>query len=215
MSSSSVRLQRSVALAGAIVGLAVLGVGVWLAVLIGPSGTATFSATASGPVVLTPQVLNRVSVPAVVTVTGSEDVWVGLAAPVDVTNVLGTARHTDAVADSFPAGTLTLQTTGAGPLADPSSLPVWRSTVATGHTATLTVEQANAPESVLVVPTADSPVTVSVAMSHRGWFYQALSVGLVGLVIAVFGGARMLLSGRSGGRDDRSGSHRRHREVTA
>ena len=58
-------LVRRVAVALAtLVGLVVAVLGLWLAVVLGPSGTATFTARATGPVVIGPDVLGGYEVPA-------------------------------------------------------------------------------------------------------------------------------------------------------
>ena len=101
-------VKRVVGALLALAGLALTAVGVWFAVQLGPSGTAAFSVhpATTDPVLIGPDVLNRVDADVVVTATPSDGatVWMALANPSDATAVLGPARHVDVTGVSVPTG---------------------------------------------------------------------------------------------------------------
>lgn len=175
--------RRLAAAAAALLGLVLTVVGAWFAILLGPHGTASFSAQAAGPVVVGPDVLNRVHAPATVTATAaSGPVFLGAAVPQDTTDAVGDAKHSEAVVAHFPGETLELREVGTSDLADPTAYHVWR---VTGQ-GTITVAQDQAPEAVLAYPSAGGPVDVTVSISKTTWFIQAMVVLIVGLVILAF-----------------------------
>jgi hypothetical protein len=180
--------RRLLTVAAALLGLVLTGFGAWLAATIGPSGTLAFRATTSNPLLLPAEVINRVDDPVTVTVEGSgaEQVWLGVAPVADVLAVVGNAAHDEARSAQFPARTLELATSGAGLLPDPRTLDVWRQTVANTKSVSAVVDQDRAPEAILVLPNSGEQVTATVEFTHRGWFYQALTVLIVGLIIASF-----------------------------
>ena len=77
----------------ALVGLVLTVVGVWFAAQLGTSGTAEFTVRpgTADPVLIGPDVLNRVDADVVVTATPSDgaSVWMALANPSDATAVVG------------------------------------------------------------------------------------------------------------------------------
>jgi len=169
----------------ALVGLLLTVLGAWFAVTLGPGGTATFTTTASEPLVVGPSILNRVAVPVTVSARSPRGpVFLAVAAPQDATDLLGAARHQQVVVAQLPARTLQLATTGEAALADPTRLPIWR---ATGQD-TLLVSQQDAPESVVVYPRSPGPVDVTLTWKRGSWFLQSLMVlvfGLVAMVLAL------------------------------
>ncbi len=177
-----------VAVACAVVGAAVAGVGLWFAAVIGPSGELAFDVRTTKPLVLTPDVLNRVDVPVVVTVegSGSSALFVGRAPAADVAAVVGSAERDEAVAATFPGETVTTKTVGTGRLDDPRDLDMWWEVADHGKTARLELSQADAPESVLVLPATGEQVRATVTMTRGAWFVQAVTVLAVGLVIVAF-----------------------------
>ncbi len=174
--------RRIIAALVALAGLALAVGGAWLAVVLGPSGTARFSTTATGPLVIGPQVLGRVDVPVTVRASSSDGpVFIGAAPSHDVSDVVGGARVQQAVTAEFPARSLVLRATGSGDLADPRALDVWRGTGSGSLDLTVGV----APESVLVVPTTNAPVRVTVELQRGAWFLEAVLALVVGLIVAV------------------------------
>lgn len=175
-------VRRALIALVALAGLALAVAGVWFAVVLGPSGTARFSASATGPLVVGPQVLGNVDVPVTVTATSAAGpVFLGAAPPQDVVDVVGGTRVQEAVTARFPSRTLALRATGAGDLTDPRTLEVWRST----GSGSLDLAVADAPRSVLVVPTTNAPVRVTVALHRSAWFVEAVVAIVVGLIVAV------------------------------
>ena len=179
-------LARRIAVAlAALVGLALVVLGAWFAVLLGPKGTATFHASSNAPLVVGPNVLNRVQAPVTVTATAaSGPVFVGSGVPQDVDQLVGDAKHNVVASAAFPARTLTIEQLGSGELADPSDSHIWR---ATGE-GTITVTQDQAPQSVLVYPTQGGSVDVDVSVARNTWFLQSLVALVVGLIVLAFAG---------------------------
>lgn len=179
-------LARRIAVAlAALVGLALVVFGAWFAFVLGPKGTAAFHATSNAPLVLGPNVLNRVQAPVTVTANAaSGPVFVGAGVPQDVDDLVGQSKHNVVASASFPAGTLTIETLGAGDLADPSESHIWR---ATGE-GSITVTQDQAPQSVLVYPTQGGSVDVDLTVARNTWFLQSLVALVVGLIVLAFAG---------------------------
>lgn len=174
--------RRILAALVALAGLALAVSGAGFAVILGPSGMARFSTTATGPIVVGPQVLGRVDAPVTVRASSSDGpVFIGAARPQDVADVVGGARIQQAVTAQFPARSLALRATGYGDLVDPRALDVWRGT----GTGSLDLRVADAPESVLVVPTTNAPVRVTVELRRGAWFLEAVLALVVGLIVAV------------------------------
>lgn len=179
-------LARRLAVAlAALLGLALTVVGAWFAIILGPKGTAAFSATSDQPAVLIgPQVLNRVNVPVTVTAKAqSGPVFLGAAVPEDASQAVGQSRHNDAISVQFPARTMQLEGFGGQPMPDPSSYHVWRTT---GED-TVTLSQ-DAPSAVVVYATRGGPVDVTVSYARSAWFLQSLVALVVGLIVMAFAG---------------------------
>jgi hypothetical protein len=181
-----VALARRIAVAlAALVGLALVVFGAWFAFVLGPKGTAAFHATSNAPLVIGPNVLNRVQAPVTVSANAeSGPVFVGAGVPQDVDELVGTSKHNVVASASFPARTLTIEQLGTEELADPSDSHIWR---ATGE-GSLTVTQDQAPQSVLVYPTKGGSVDVDVTVARNTWFLQSLVALVVGLIVLAFAG---------------------------
>jgi hypothetical protein len=181
-----VALARRIAVAlAALVGLALVVFGAWFAFLLGPKGTATFQATSNAPLVIGPNVLNRVQAPVTVSANaGSGPVFIGTAVPQDVDELVGQSKHNVVASAAFPARTLTIEQLGSGDLADPSDSHIWR---ATGE-GSITVTQDQAPQSVLVYPTQGGSVDVDISVARNTWFLQSLVALVVGLIVLAFAG---------------------------
>ena len=180
--------KRWAAVLAALLGLALTVVGAWFAAVVGPSGTVSFSATSSDPVLVPASVLNRVAEPVTVHVdgSGSQPVWMGVGADADAAAVVGSAPPQLAVGAAFPASQLQLEGSGTGLLADPRGLDVWAATFGSDKSATTVLEQNAAPQAVLVVPPTGEAASVTVSFSRRAWFYQSLTLLVVGLVVLSF-----------------------------
>lgn len=169
----------------ALVGLVLTVLGAWFAVTLGPSGTVTFTASASQPLVIGPSVLNRVKTPVTVVATSAAGpVFLAAAAPRDASDAVGAAKHEEVVVAQYPARTLSLTTTGDGALADPTGLHVWRQTAQN----TLVVSQDQAPQAVLAYAAAPGPVDVTLTWSRSAWFVESVVVLILGLIILAFAG---------------------------
>ena len=196
--------KRWAAVLAALLGLALTVVGAWFAAVVGPSGTVSFSATSSDPVLVPASVLNRVAEPVTVHVdgSGSQPVWMGVGADADATAVVGSATHQLAVGAAFPDRQLQLEGSGTGLLADPRGLDVWAATFGSDKSATTVLEQNAAPQAVLVVPPTGEAASVTVSFSRRAWFYQSLTLLVVGLVVLSFAAGVLI-------------AHRRRAELEA
>ena len=159
--------KRWAAVLAALLGLALTVVGAWFAAVVGPSGTVSFSATSSDPVLVPASVLNRVAEPVTVHVdgSGSQPVWMGVGADADAAAVVGSATHQLAVGAAFPESQLQLEGSGTGLLADPRGLDVWAATFGSDKSATTVLEQNAAPQAVLVVPPTGEAASVTVSFS--------------------------------------------------
>jgi hypothetical protein len=181
-----VALARRIAVAvAALLGLALAVFGAWFAFVLGPKGTATFKATSNAPLVIGPNVLNRVNAPVTVSAdAASGPVFIGAAVPQDVDQLVAQSKHNFVASASFPARTLTIEQLGSGDLPDPSESHIWRSSAG----GSLTVTQDQAPQSVLVYPSKGGPVDVDVTVARNTWFLQSLVALVVGLIVMAFAG---------------------------
>jgi len=201
----------------ALLGLVVTVLGAWLAFTLGTSGMARFTATASEPLVIGPSTLNRVAVPVTVSATSrGGPVFLGVASPQDAAELISGARHQQVVVAEFPARTLRLATSGDATLADPTNLPLWRTT---GRD-TLVVSQDNAPESVVIYPGSVGPVDVTLTWTRNAWFLQSVVVLIAGLVVLALAAGWLWRStrsraGRQQGRAPRTSGRRSDLEAQA
>ena len=111
-------VKRVVGALLALVGLALTVVGIWFAAQLGTSGTAEFvvhPATAD-PVVVGPDVLNRVDADVVVTATPTAggSMWMALANPSDADAVVGDSKHLAVTGVTVSDWSLDTTTTGNG-----------------------------------------------------------------------------------------------------
>lgn len=204
--------SRTASAALTVVGVAVLGIGLWLVAHLGTSGTATFSASPKGvaAVLVGPDVLNRVDAPVTVTAraAGGEAVFIGAAAPADAQAVLASSPYASVTgvdvtdwALTASTGTSTPGTSPAGTSATPAlaQSDVWRSSASGGGRTSLVLSQAFAPES-LVVGSAHGATSalesVTLEWEHHAWFFQALVVTVVGLLLTLAGAAGLWRSRR-------------------
>jgi hypothetical protein len=184
-------VKRVVGVLLALVGLALTAAGVWLAVELGSSGTARFTvhpATAD-PVLIGPDVLNRVDPDVVVTATppAGGSVWMALANPSDAEAVLGSARRVEATGVSVRDWTLTTATRGSGVAGDLAAADLWRQQDEGAGSATLTVRQSEAPETLVVRADGAPLASVTYTVVDKTWFVEAVVAALVGLFLLVVG----------------------------
>ncbi|HET7763006.1 MAG TPA: hypothetical protein VFL46_11650 [Phycicoccus sp.] len=175
----------------ALVGLALTVVGVWFATQLGGAGTATFTATpsGSGPVVLGPDVLNRVDADVVVTASsnGGGRTWMALANPSDATAVLGGSSRTEVTGVSVRDWRLLTAQRGNGAPAPLATAELWRNEDDAEGRVSMTVEQADAPETVVVAAESGTVDRVTLTVSDKTWFVEAVVAALVGVFLVVVG----------------------------
>jgi len=175
----------------ALAGLALAAVGVWFATQLGGTGTATFTASpgTARPIVLPPDVLNRVDADVTVTATPGEGgrVWMALANPSDATAVIGDARHVVATGVEVRDWVLETGERGTAQATDLAGAELWRDQDDADEPLSMTVTQADAPESVVVVAEEGTVATVTMTISDKTWFVEAVVAALVGLFLLVVG----------------------------
>jgi hypothetical protein len=175
----------------ALAGLALTVVGVWFATQLGTSGTAEFTARpdTTDPVLIRPDVLNRLDADVTVTATAAPGgtVWMALANPSDATALLGPARHVAVTGVSVQDWRLETTVRGSGPSSELGAADLWRQQDEGARTVRLTADQAEAPET-LVVKSEGAPLrTVTFAVADKTWFVEAVVAALVGLFLLVTG----------------------------
>ncbi len=179
--------QKLVGAVLALLGIVLLVPGAWFAGHLGGSGTATFTLhPVRGTVVLAPSVLNRLDEPTVVLVVprAGQHVWAGVGAPSDVTALVGTTPVTDVTGVVVRDWALVGHSRGSGSAVDPSRAEIWRETHDDTTPVTVELDQASAPETVVVTGAVDR---IEVSWSHRAWFVEALVVAVLGLLLVLGG----------------------------
>ena len=190
----SILAKRALMAALTVIGLVLLVVGLWFTFHLGSSGSATFRATPGqgGVVVLEPSVLNRVNQSATVTATTGKDtkLWIGLASPSDARALVGAAERTEVTGVHLRSWTLETSRQGAGPAPDLATADVWHRTNHGTGTVQMSVDQADAPESVVIAAADGTPVDLqglTLTVANTTWFFQALLTALVGLLAVIAG----------------------------
>lgn len=185
--------RRALGALVAALGLALVLVGAWVVVLLGPSGEAQFSATSKAPgaIVIPPEVLNAVDAPVRVTATRRDGGALVLVAASsgDARAILDRSAVSSVSAVHFPSGRLDLRASGAGTVRDVPTSDVWRLAAKGTGTVALVVDQVPGPETAVVTSgdaKALSDVTVTLTWADRAWFFLALAVTTIGAVIAAF-----------------------------
>lgn len=175
----------------ALIGLALTVFGLWYAVHLGGSGTATFSTPASGtnPVLVPQTVLNRVDGVVKVTAVPSKGstAWLAAASPSDAKAVLAKSAHTSVTGVSTRPWELVTTTSGTGATPALAATDVWRNTMTGEGAVSMTIEQANAPEAVIAQATKGQIERVDVTWERKSWFVQSVIAALVGLFLLLSG----------------------------
>ena len=184
-------VKRVVGVLLALVGLALTAAGVWLAAELGSSGTAHFTvhpATAD-PVLIGPDVLNRVDSDVVVTATppAGGSVWMALANPSDADAVVGSSKHLAVTGVSVRDWTLLTTTTGTGTAPELGAADLWRQQDDAEGPVSLTVEQSEAPETLVVASQGGEIGSLTLTVVDKSWFVEAVIAALIGLFLLVVG----------------------------
>jgi hypothetical protein len=200
-------VKRVVGALLALVGLALTAVGIWFAAQLGTSGAAEFvvhPATAD-PVVVGPDVLNRVDADVVVTATPTAggSMWMALANPSDADAVMGTSKHLAVTGVTVSDWSLDTATTGNGTAPELGAADLWRQQDEAKGPVTLTVKQSEAPETLVVKAQGGQLSNLTLTVTDKSWFVEAVVAALIGLFLLV-AGVVLLTSGR-----------RRHHDAVA
>lgn len=189
----------------ALLGLVVTVIGLWYAVHLGGSGTATFSSPATGtnPVLVPQTVLNRVDGNVTVTATprSGGTVWLAATTPSDAEAVLGATAHTTVTGVDTRPWELLTEDVGTGQAPALAGTDVWRNTETGTGAVSMTIEQANAPETVLAQATEGQIATIELTWERKSWFVQSVIAALVGLFL-LLSGLTLLWSSRGTRRRD-------------
>lgn len=184
-------VTRAVGVLLALAGLALTIVGVWFATHLGGSGTARFALhpQAGRPVVVGPEVLNRVDADVTVSATaaGSGRVWMARANPSDATAVVGDTQRVQVTGVDVPAWTLRSVARGTGEAPRLGTADLWRQQVDGTGTVSLTVKQAQAPEALVVAADDGRLTSLTLAVTDKRWFVEAVVAALVGLFLLLAG----------------------------
>jgi hypothetical protein len=187
------RLPLVLAALAALFGLALLVLGLWVAIGLGPAGRAEFSTTRQTPGIelVGSSVLAHVDAPVEVSVTRTDGgpVWLGLAHDADARSAVGSSPHLSVDRVHYPSGAVDVSTAGAGTskAAQLRGGDVWQDASTGTGTARLVVSPDGAPRSVVVTSAnaaALGQVRTTLAWQHRTWFFEALAAAALGLVIA-------------------------------
>jgi hypothetical protein len=182
--------RRAFGAALAAVGIALAVVGAWTALKLGPSAEAQFRATSKAPgaIVVGPDVLNSVDVPVRVAAARGDGgaVRVVAARSGDALAIVGKAAASTVSGLRYPAGTLDLRASGAGPLPDISKADVWRLSATRAGSAELVVDQGSGPETAVVTSgdgSALTNVTLTLTWANSTWLAEAIVLALIGMII--------------------------------
>lgn len=182
----------------ALLGLLLTVIGLWYAIHLGGGGTATFSSKPAGanPVLVPQTVLNRVDGVVKVTATPKAGgaVWLAAATPSDAKAVLGRTAHTTVTGVSTRPWQLESESTGTGQAPELAGTDVWRNTETGNGAVSMTIEQANAPETVIAQATKGELDRVDVTWERKSWFVQSVIAALVGLFLLLSGGSLLWTS---------------------
>lgn len=185
----STLIQRVAGVILALLGLVAAVVGGWFIANLGTSGTATFTADpGQRVVVLSPDVLNRVDHPVNVTATGKGDLWAGTARPSDVEALLGDGARAEVTGVDVSGWALTSTDAGKGNAVDPGSLDIWQESTTGSGEVTSTIDQADAPQSLVVsAPQGAEIDQVTMTIEDGSWGTKALTTLIVGIVLLIVG----------------------------
>lgn len=192
--------KRALGAVLALVGLGVCVVGVWFTVHLGTSGTAAFTVRPSedGPVVIGPDVVNRVDLRVTIRARAVDGggVWIGVAAPTDARSAVDEGALTVVDGVSVRDWTLLSHRAGSGEAPELVHADLWRQQATGKGDATVTVLQASAPETVVITADGGKVDSVTLSVQKKTWFVQALLAALSGLLLAVAGLTIALTAGR-------------------
>lgn len=173
----------------ALLGLVGVVVGGWFLSALGTSGTATFTGQPDQRVVvLDPDVLNRVDSPIEVTASGGGAMWSGTARPSDVEALLGDSPRAEVTGVDVSDWALTSSDVGEGEASDVRGLDIWQSSTSEEGAVTSTIEQADAPQTlVITAPEGEQVEQVEYEVTDDRWSTIAIVVLVAGVVVLLLG----------------------------
>lgn len=175
----------------ALVGLALTVVGVWFAAQLGTSGTAelTVRPDTTEPVLIGPNLLNRVDTDVVVTATPTAggSVWMALANPSDATAVVSGSQHVAVTGVSVSGWRLLTARSGTDTAPELWVADLWREQDDAKGPVTLTVQQSRAPETLVVQSQGGQLDSLTIKVSNTSWFVEAVLASLIGVFLLAAG----------------------------
>ncbi len=192
----STTLRRVVGATIALIGLVLAVVGGWFVSHLGSSGTATLTGSpGTQVVVLEPDVLNRLDSPVLVTAeSAGQEVWMGAARPSDAAGFVDDRTAARVSEVSVRDWALHFESSGEREPVAPSRVDMWQATTSGSGKAEVRVDQADAPQSLVVAaPKGQTIDAVTLQVSDGGWFTTALVALIAGLVL-VAGGLALAFS---------------------
>ena len=141
------------------------------------------------PVLVGPDVLNRVDADVVVTATPTAggSVWMALANPSDANAVVGGSKHVAVTGVSVSDWSLLTTTTGTGTAPELGAADLWRQQDDAKGPVTLTVQQSGAPETLVVKTDGGQLSSLTLKVTDKSWFVEAVVAALIGLFLLVAG----------------------------
>ncbi|WP_169795322.1 hypothetical protein, partial [Kribbia dieselivorans] len=119
---------------------------------------------------------------------GNADVFIGAAAPSAVEHLIGQAQTLRVTAVTVPGWELLTAPQGKGQTAEPSRAPIWDQQATGKGSASLTIDQADAPQRVLVTtPRSGKLESLEVTMTNSGWGTSAIWLTILGVVLLLGG----------------------------
>lgn len=187
-----------------------------LAAHVGPSGRAEFVSRVEGkgPVVIRPDVLNRVDAPVTIEAVTEDGAPVSVRAgrPSQADAVLGTGTLRTVTAVDPSGWSLRTGSDGSGSPATAGRAELWDEVADGRGRASVELSQADAPQTVVVDP-GDRPVELRLAWTDHGWWWKALAGVVIGLALLALGLFMMIrgLFRRPGRRPAVTHDHREQR----
>ncbi|XVX21399.1 hypothetical protein ACQP1U_05865 [Actinomycetota bacterium] len=169
-------------------GVALVIPGAWLWSHIGSEGVATFATDPkAATVVLTPDTINRVDRPIEVRATGPGEIWLAKGDPSDAKAAVGDTKRV--VPNGVDVRDWVLTTRTEGTSTDrPATAELWTEQATRDREITTTVDQAEAPQTIVISSTDGTPLTgLSYTVRDADWFRWALWPVIAGAGLILLG----------------------------
>ncbi|MCE1180571.1 MAG: hypothetical protein LWW86_16275 [Micrococcales bacterium] len=169
-------------------GVALVIPGAWLWSHIGSDGVATFATDPkAATVVLRPDTINRVDRPIEVRASGPGEIWLAKGDPSDASAALGDGKRVVPTGVDVRDWVLTTRTEGKSD-AKVATAELWTEQATRDREITTTVDQAEAPQTIVISSTDGKPLTgLSYTLRDADWFRWALWPVIAGAALILAG----------------------------